>query len=185
VAAIDEPVDPDAGAGPEPDPESPDSGAESPAAAARRAYATAIRMLGTRDHSTFELTRKLTDRDFDHAIIQRTLVELVDARYVDDRRYACTYVEQRIARGYGPRAIESKLRERGIDGPDRRDAFEQAAPDWCELAEEAVMRKFRADQILDREAKAKARLARFLQGRGFSAGDSIRAIERARRAVEG
>ena len=178
--AVDETVDPDAGADQDPDP-----GAESPAAAARRAYATAIRMLGTRDHSTAELTRKLGDREFDRAIIEQTLAELVDARYVDDRRYARAYVEQRIAQGYGPRAIESKLRERGIDGPDRRDAFAQAAPDWCERAEEALMRKFRADQILDGETRAKARLARFLQGRGFSAGDSVRAIERARRAVGG
>ena len=154
---------------------------EDPAATARRAYASAIRLLGARDHSTAELTRKLGDRDFSDEIIQGTLAELRQARYVDDARYALTFVEQRVERGYGPRSIEAKLRERGIDGEYRRAAFEQAAPDWCELAEEALQRKFRVDQIQDDDVKARARLARFLQGRGFSAGDSIRAIERVRR----
>jgi len=156
---------------------------EAPAAAARRAYATAIRLLGARDHSHAELKRKLGDREFSDEIIQVTLGELREARYIDDTRYAHTFVEQRIERGHGPRAIESKLRERGIDGEACRAALSAAAPDWCALAEQALMRKFRPDQILDDEARARARLARFLQGRGFSAGDSIRAIERARRAV--
>lgn len=156
---------------------------EDPASVARRAYATAIKLLGARDHSSAELARKLGDRDVAPELIDSTLQELREANYVNDERYALTYVEQRMARGYGPRAIESKLHERGIESALVRHAFEQVSPDWSALAHEALLRKFRSDQITDTDQKVKAKLARFLQQRGFGTRDAIRAIERARETV--
>ena len=156
---------------------------EEPAAAHRRGYATAIKLLGARDHSSAELRRKLAERDLDAETIDAVLVELAEARYVDDARYARLYAEQKAGQGHGPHAIESKLAERGVGSTEVREAMEALGADWQERAEAALGAKFRDDQIVDPEPKVRARIARFLQGRGFSAGDSIRAVDAARSRI--
>ena len=151
---------------------------------ARRAYALCIKLLGARDHSSAELARKLAQRDVDEPSIAAALTELRAANYVDDERYARTYAEQLAERGRGPMAIRSKLRERGIDGDLAADALEALGADWTERAEVALERRFAASAIGDDDPKARARIARFLQGRGFGSGESIRALDRARRRLE-
>lgn len=154
--------------------------AEAPAAMHRRAYATAIKLLGARDHSRAEIRRKLAERDVEEDVIDAVVEELVEHRYLNDGRYARQYIEQRAVRGYGPRAIEAKLSERGIDRSEVRVALEEFGGDWVALAGEALTGKFRGEEIVDPEAKVRGKIARFLQGRGFSAGDSVRAVEVAR-----
>ena len=156
---------------------------EDPAEMHRRGYATAIKLLGARDHSSAELARKLAERDVEPDTIDAVLAELAEHRYLDDARYARLYVEQKAGQGHGPRAIESKLAERGVGSGEVREAMEALAADWEERAEAALVAKFRDDQIVDPEPRVRARIARFLQGRGFSAGDSIRAVERARSRI--
>ena len=156
---------------------------EDPADMHRRAYATAIKLLGARDHSGAELARKLAERDVDADTVDAVLAELAEHRYLDDARYARLYAEQKAGQGHGPRAIESRLAERGVASGEVRAAMEALAADWEERAEAALVAKFRDDQIVDPEPKARARIARFLQGRGFSAGDSIRAVDRARARI--
>ena len=156
---------------------------EGPVDAHRRACATAIKLLGARDHSRAELRRKLAERDVDAETIDAVLDELAEHRYVDDARYARLYVEQKAGQGRGPRAIESKRAERGVDSADVAAAMDELGADWQERAEAALVAKFRDEQIADPEPKARARVARFLQGRGFSAGDSIRAVDAARARI--
>ncbi len=158
---------------------------ESPADMHRRAYATCIKLLGARDHSTSELRRKLAERDVEPDVIDAVLEELAEHRYVDDARYARLYAEQRAAQGHGPRSIESKLAERGLAQSDVRAALEELDADWAERAEAALTAKFRAEQIVDPEPRVRAKIARFLQGRGFSAGDSMRAVDAARERIAG
>ena len=157
--------------------------AETPAEMHRRAYATSIKLLGARDHSSAELRRKLAERDVEPDTVDAVLAELAEHRYVDDARYARLYAEQRAEQGHGPRSIESKLAERGLEAFDVRAALEALGADWAERAEAALVGKFRDDQIVDPEPRARARIARFLQGRGFSDGDSIRAVDAARARI--
>ena len=161
----------------------PDAEPESPADAHRRAYATSIKLLGARDHSSAELRRKLAERDVEPDAIDAVLVELAEHRYVDDSRYARLYAEQRASRGHGPRSIESKLAERGLPPSDVAAALDELGADWAERAEAALVAKFGDDRIADPEPRVRAKIARFLQGRGFSAGDSMRAVDAARSRI--
>ena len=151
---------------------------------ARRAYALGIKLLGARDHSSAELTRKLERRDIDETAIRTALAELRAAGYVDDERYARLFAEQLLERGRGPMAIRAKLRERGIDGELVADALEALGADWVERAEAALGSRFAPEDIVDDSQRSQARVARFLQGRGFGAGDALRALDRARRRIE-
>ena len=160
-----------------------DAEPESPADARRRAYATSIKLLGARDHSSAEIRRKLAERDVGPDTIDAVLAELAEHRYVDDARYARLYAEQRANQGHGPRSIESKLAERGLPSADVAAALDELGADWTERAEAALTAKFRDDQVVDPEPKVRAKIARFLQGRGFSAGDSMRAVDAARSRI--
>ena len=151
---------------------------------ARLAYAQSIKLLGARDHSSVELRTKLAQRDFDETAIDAALAELREANYVDDDRYARTFAEQLLRRGRGPMAIRNKLRERGIEGDLAGDAVEALGADWVEHAQATLEGRFAPDAIADDEPKAKARIARFLQSRGFGSGDALRALDRARKRIE-
>ena len=151
---------------------------------ARRAYALAVRLLGSRDHSSAELTRKLSQRDVDEESIALALEELRQANYLNDERFARALAEQRLRGGRGPMAIRAKLRERGIDAVLADEAIEALGADWTERAGEVLAARFDAAAIADDEPRARAKIARFLQGRGFASGDALRALDEARRRIE-
>lgn len=160
-----------------------ESDVDSLKAAHRQAYARCIRWLGQRDHSSTELSRKLSARDVGQSVIDEVIRELRESRYVDDERFASTLAEQRSRRGYGPRYIRSKLTERGIDRSQTDIALESLGIDWQLVAGEALRGRFRDEQLADDSQRQQAKLARFLEARGFSAGDSLRAIREARAVV--
>lgn len=147
---------------------------------ARQAYIVAVRLLGSRDHSTVEITRKLALREYDDAAIASTLAALSDLNYIDDERFARAYAERLMNQRRGPMAIRAKLRERGIDGGLANDAITALDADWVERAGAALTARFDQSVIGDDELKTRAKIARFLQSRGFSSGDSLRALQAAR-----
>ena len=154
-----------------------------PAEKARLAYSVAIRLLGPRDHSVAELTKKLRQREHEEEAIDTCIQELIEANYVNDKRYAELYVEQRIEKGFGPLKIRAKLYERGIDASLTRRAMDIIRPDWTELAAHLIHKRFNAEDIVDTNQRTVGRIARFVQGRGFSAGDVARGLKQARREL--
>ena len=148
--------------------------------AAHRAYVAAIRLLARRDHSTVELTRKLKQREHSELAIQEALEDLVSANYVNDARYAEIYAEQRMNRGYGPLSIRSKLAERGIDSHHVQHALQLLNVDWSDQAEMAIAKRFSPHDIADTGQQTTARIARFLQRRGYSPSDALRGLKRLR-----
>ncbi|MFK7853462.1 MAG: regulatory protein RecX [Granulosicoccus sp.] len=150
---------------------------------ARQAYAAAVRLLGSRDHSIAELRRKLGKRDYDTAAIDAAIEDLVAANYVNDSRYAELYAEQKINHGHGPLAVRAKLKERGIDDHLIRQALSNLSISWSEHAESVIRKRFTATDICDTEQRMTARIARFLSARGFSSGDALRALQQLRREL--
>ena len=157
---------------------------DSPEKRALQAYNTAVRLLGSRDHSVAELTRKLRQREHDEDAISDSLEELTELNYVNDQRYAQLFTEQRVEKGSGPLLIQSKLRERGID--QRLVAAALATFDgcWCDYAQAVLEKRFDAQGICSREKRDEARIARFLASRGFAMSDALRALKAARAEIE-
>ncbi len=146
----------------------------------RQAYQTAIKMLTTREHSAFELTQKLSKREYARSIIEDLLLDLQNKGYQSDTRFAEQYTRQRFTKGYGPLSIRAKLYERGIDSSLAADALDELRVDWVEHASEVIGRKFRSDEITSKEPKIESRIARFLQTRGFSSSVALRALKQSR-----
>jgi len=137
--------------------------------------------LGSRDHSAFELTRKLRQREHADDVIEAALEELVALNYVNDTRYAQLYTEQRLSKGYGPLSVRAKLRQRGVASHLVDSALKEQNISWVELAQAALELRFDSQTINSRDQRDMARMSRFLGARGFSSSDSLRALTLARK----
>jgi regulatory protein len=156
----------------------------SPEELARLAYAASIRLLARRDHSIHELTRKLQHREHSEESIDTAVLELLDLNYLNETRYAELYSEQRMNKGFGPLSIQAKLRERGISAHLIQWGLKQLAVDWSDQAERVIHKRFNIQEISNPEQKVVAKIARFLQSRGYAPSDAIRGLKKARCNIE-
>jgi regulatory protein len=85
----------------------------------------------------------------------------------DDARFVEVFVRSRVARGQGPARIAQELRQRGIAEAAVRAALDGSEHDWTSLARDALRRQFKAPPA---DLRSRARQVRFLEYRGFTAG---------------
>lgn len=125
----------------------------------------ALRLLARREHSAKELRTKLIARGLPAEIVDAAVQGLAEENLQSDARFAEGYTRNRCEQGYGPLRIRAELRERGVD--DALIDLNPAEGDWRQRAEAARRKRFGA--TLPTSWKERARQARFLQYRGFSA----------------
>ncbi len=135
------------------------------------ARAAAVALLARRDFANGELHARLTARGFEAPAATEALAVLAAQGVLSDERYAHNYVAYHAGRGQGPIRIAAELRARGLAQP-LIDTALASGPDWRALAGAARVRRF--GKAAPASWKERARQARFLQYRGFSA-DHIRA----------
>ncbi|MDT8385351.1 MAG: regulatory protein RecX [Gammaproteobacteria bacterium] len=133
----------------------------------------AMDLLMRREHSVAELHKKLGDRDYAADIVAAVVGQLADEGLVNDARFTEAFVRYRCNHGYGPRRIQSELRERGVSEKIQSTYLDIGDPQWFEQAAQVKSKRFGAD--LPDDFKERARQARFLQYRGFTS-DQIREV---------
>ncbi len=132
--------------------------------------AAAVALLARRDYSSGELTQKLRGQGYSAAAVHAVISDLIEHRFLDDARYAAHFASYHAERGHGPLRIRRDLA--GFDLEDTLiEAALESAGDWAQRAREVRIRKFGLS--VPKNWRDKARQARFLQYRGFSA-DHIR-----------
>jgi len=134
--------------------------------------ALALRLLARREHSIDELRRKLLRRGHPAAAIDVVIEQLAARKLISDVRFAGSLVRRGSARGHGPVRIRAELRRQGIDVDVIQAECTAAGCDWAQLATRVRVRKF--GTRLPSDSAERAKQARFLQYRGFTA-DQIRA----------
>ena len=149
----------------------------------------AIRFLGTRPRTRWELDRRLRRAGVGESTLEATLDRLAEIGYVDDAAFARWWGEQRDRHApRGLRMIEAELRQHGVC----RDVIEvyraeHAAPERVpedqalpgsepERAREALQRHLHG-RPLPTDAKALQRVGMFLMRRGFDP-ETVRATIR-------
>jgi len=126
----------------------------------------ALRILALREHSAAELTRKLLNKGFEHSEIEVLVQELESRDWLDETRFAESYVRSRVQHGYGPLRIRQELRQRGVEENTQAMALETYADTWIEAACQARHKRF--GEALPQDIKTRAKQARFLTYRGFT-----------------
>jgi regulatory protein len=127
----------------------------------------AMNLLARREHSVWELRRKLRIRFPDDALLDEQLSTLTEQNLQSDMRFAESYIRQRIERGYGPVRLREELRERGVSRTDITRLMAELEIDWRAHALQVMQNKYGG--FPPRDIKEEARRARFMQHRGFTA----------------
>jgi regulatory protein len=135
------------------------------------ARAAAVALLARRDLPSDELRERLGARGFSPEATAAALSALAAEGALNDERYAHNYVAYHAGRGRGPIRIGADLRARGLPQELIETAL-ASGPDWRAAAAAARARRF--GKPAPARWRERARQARFLQYRGFSA-DHIRA----------
>ncbi len=126
-----------------------------------------MNLLARREHSTRELRDKLLARGFEDDEITPALQALSREGLLSDERFAESFIHSRLERGSGPVKIRAELRQRGVADEIIANWLDERDRAWLERAEAVRRKKFGSTLPVD--YKEKARQARFLQYRGFSA----------------
>ncbi len=138
--------------------------------AVKQARALAYRYLSYRDRSERETAEHLRKKGLDEAVVQETLRYLIEAKYLDDRRFAEHWARTRAEnKQFGRYRLRQELIGKGLT-PDLIDETLDTLFDTVrevDLARACVEKKLRSMQDLD-PVKRKRRLAGLLQRKGFS-----------------
>ncbi len=132
----------------------------------------AVRLLARREHGTRELKRKLSAKGHDESAVDRVLEKLEAKKLVSDERFVSTFVHHHARRGQGPVRIRAELRQQGVADSQIAQEIANSSVDWVGAASAVRRRKFGTQYPSSLAERAKQ--ARFLQYRGFTA-DQIRA----------
>jgi regulatory protein len=126
----------------------------------------AIDLLARREHSLFELERKLIKKGISQELLNTVLEQLTIENLQSDQRFTESFIYHRMGQGYGPLRIRQELCERGIASFLIEQALCATVADWSELAYKAAIKKF--GEAWPQDLATRAKLIRFLQYRGFS-----------------
>jgi regulatory protein len=138
----------------------------------RTVRTAALALLAGRDFGRSELARRLARRGYPVPVVDSVVEALVAERLLSETRFVEQFIRQHAGRGHGPVRIRAELRERGVPEDEIEAGLEAAGEDWGAVAREVRRRRFGLSPPGDYAERA--RQARFLQYRGFSA-DHIRA----------
>ncbi|QTN22912.1 recombination regulator RecX [Rhizobacter sp. AJA081-3] len=159
----------------------------------RSLKARALQWLAQREHSRVEMQRKLLpharaqaaqrEADGDAADPMARVAEVLDwleaNRYLSQQRFVESRIHVRAAR-HGNLRIQQELAQHGL-APDA-DAAQSLKASELDRAREVWSRKFDAPAA---DASGRARQARFLTGRGFSAETVRRVLRESARGLHG
>jgi len=135
----------------------------------------ALRLLARRDYARQELSRKLAPHAESAQQVAALLDDLAAGSLLSDQRYAATRISSRGAR-VGDARLAYELRGKGV-AEDVVSAALAGVEDELTRARRVWQRKFPGGPLAAGDAAERARQARFLAGRGFSA-DTIRRVLR-------
>jgi regulatory protein len=126
------------------------------------------------EQCTHDIRKKMTRWNVAEDLQQRVIDYLTQERYIDDERYARSYVHFH-QEGKSKRRIQQDLMQKGID----RDVIALVLEEEYETSEEDMIRDLLRKKHYDPEsadAKERSKMYRFLAGRGFSSGDISRVL---------
>lgn len=155
---------------------SPEDGGETPEASPSppdpaKLLEYAVRVLAEQARSEAEIARRLVRRGADEESVAAVLERLRGFGYLDDASLARRWVESRGA-SRGRRALAFELRRKGVDPAEALS--ERTDDDERGAARAAAVRKV-GERPADVSREARAKLAAFLQRRGFG-WDAIRPV---------
>ena len=154
----------------------------------------ALRYLGSRPRTRWELERRLRRGGADDAVIGPTLERLSAMGYLDDAEFARWWTEQRDRHApRGRRMLEAELRQRGVPreviqahreaGVGERAPEDQGLPETDEERARIALQRHLRGRPMPADRPALQRIGMYLVNRGFDS-ETARAAIRSLAAAE-
>ena len=127
----------------------------------------ALDYLSRREHSRYELYKKISTHNFDKDLINQELDLLIRDGLLSDERFVEAFIHSRKKNGKGPLKISSELQERGADESLINRYIEEIEnSEWLDSAKQVVEKKLGNNLQLDYDNLLK--MMKFLNNRGFT-----------------
>ncbi len=136
----------------------------------KRAKLRCMNLLKSRDYTECQLVTKLKQGLYPEGIIDAALAYVISYGYVDDIRYAGSYIRY-AGQSRSRRQIENDLIRKGVSAEDIRQAYEQCAEEDGVTAEEELISRLLEKKHFDRQNatyEESRKMVSFLYRKGFS-----------------
>ena len=159
----------------------------------KTAIESAYAFLASRMRTTEEVRKHLEGRNYTREEINDTINELIGMRYLDDYLYALRYYEYNHEKKRGVLRAERELAEKGIDRETVRNAredflYENKVNEFEVALDIALKEVFVPSDIYGAppvmktfDDRLSAKIARKLEGKGFSRSDIFRVLDSLRK----
>lgn len=159
----------------------------------KTALESAYAFLASRMRTTEEVRKYLEGREYTREEINDTINELIGMRYLDDYLYALRYYEYNHEKKRGVLRAERELAEKGIDRETARNAkedflYENRVNEFEDALDIALKEVFVPSDIYGAppvmktfDDRLSAKIARKLEGKGFSRSDIFRVLDSLRK----
>jgi regulatory protein len=132
-----------------------------------------FRLLTRRMHSVLELKRKLIKKKFPPESVEETVSELVERNYLDDRKFAEKYSEEKLKNNKtGVIKIRAELIQRGVDKGIIENVLAKYENSDTVLKNALLIAQKKLSSVQyskTTDQKKKEKLFRFLISKGYSA----------------
>lgn len=156
-----------------------------PEAGVQPAYLAALRLLGRRELSEFQVRQRLARKGHAEADIDAAVERLKSERAIDDARVAAAIARTSVTvKRRGRLRIRRDIEAAGIEPSVARAALDEVldGTDAEALLQSALGRRLRGDRLIE-DNREFQRLYRFLAGQGFESGRILKALN-ARRSPD-
>lgn len=123
----------------------------------------------------------MTEKGYEEAEITETIEKLMSYGYINDERYATSYIRSQM-RGKGRRRITMELSGKGVDSEMTRELCTELVPDEAETIYDLLERRYGNLNFTD-EGQMR-RMYSFFARRGFRYEDIRRAVSEYRKNIE-
>lgn len=146
----------------------------------KQALQFAMKLIGLRRRSVFEITKRLEQKRFNKDILGEVLKELERYKYIDDEKFAESYINDRMNfRPCGKLMVKKELEEKGIAENIINDKISELISEEKELKSARILVRKKLKTIGRNVDKRKIyqKIASYLQSKGYSFDTISQAIE--------
>ena len=134
----------------------------------------ALRLIAKRAHSSFELAKKLENKNYQKKQIDELIAFFLESKYLDDELFLKNYIEEMIFKNKSKNFILQKLYQKGFNKNQAQKYFLNI--NWSEKALLVLQKKYISNSIKNINLKQKAH--NFLKNKGFSYEEILLALDK-------
>lgn len=136
-----------------------------------KAYMRALDLVARRIRSQWELQDYLKRKDYEADVIEKTINRLTDAGYVDDKKFAEAWVNnRRLLKSTSKRRLQMELRQKRVTNDVINEVLAEDETDERQVLRDLVDKKCQQTKYQDSQ-----KLIAYLMRQGFSY-DDIRSV---------